>query len=71
MIITETILIGPCFLVFQAHTDFECFTILRQDDVPSALQVQNRKGQCEWNRIFFVSIYFATIITKLLTFAFG
>ncbi|ODO11636.1 hypothetical protein I350_00420 [Cryptococcus amylolentus CBS 6273] len=27
-----------------AHTDFECFTILRQDDVPSALQVQNRKG---------------------------
>ncbi|EAL21748.1 hypothetical protein CNBC4500 [Cryptococcus deneoformans B-3501A] len=28
-----------------AHTDFECFTILRQDDVPSALQVQNRKGQ--------------------------
>ncbi|WVQ82711.1 hypothetical protein IAT38_004843 [Cryptococcus sp. DSM 104549] len=29
-----------------AHTDFECFTILRQDDVPSALQVQNRKG--EW-----------------------
>lgn len=59
-----------CFLVFQAHTDFECFTILRQDDVPSALQVQNRKGQCEWNRIFFVSIYFATNITKLLTFAF-
>lgn len=33
----------------QAHTDFECFTILRQDDVPSALQVQNRKGQCEWH----------------------
>ncbi|WWD17723.1 hypothetical protein CI109_102164 [Kwoniella shandongensis] len=28
-----------------AHTDFECFTILRQDDVPAALQVQNRKGQ--------------------------
>ncbi|GFZ45568.1 hypothetical protein JCM24511_03296 [Saitozyma sp. JCM 24511] len=28
-----------------AHTDFECFTILRQDDVP-ALQVQNRAG--EW-----------------------
>ena len=30
----------------QAHTDFECFTILRQDDVP-ALQVQNKAGQCE------------------------
>ncbi|WVQ76321.1 hypothetical protein IAR50_005986 [Cryptococcus sp. DSM 104548] len=30
-----------------SHTDFECFTILRQSycDVPSALQVQNRKGQ--------------------------
>ncbi|WWD09560.1 hypothetical protein V865_007687 [Kwoniella europaea PYCC6329] len=28
-----------------AHTDFECFTILRQDEV-SGLQVQNRKG--EW-----------------------
>jgi isopenicillin N synthase-like dioxygenase len=28
-----------------AHTDFECFTILRQDDVP-ALQVANRRG--EW-----------------------
>ncbi|KAK8866075.1 hypothetical protein IAR55_001226 [Kwoniella newhampshirensis] len=27
-----------------AHTDFECFTILRQDDTPAALQVQNRKG---------------------------
>ncbi|WRT64294.1 uncharacterized protein IL334_001225 [Kwoniella shivajii] len=26
-----------------AHTDFECFTILRQDEV-SGLQVQNRKG---------------------------
>ncbi|ODO02002.1 hypothetical protein L198_02733 [Cryptococcus wingfieldii CBS 7118] len=31
-----------------SHTDFECFTILRQSfcDVPSALQVQNRQG--EW-----------------------
>ncbi|KLT39575.1 Clavaminate synthase-like protein [Cutaneotrichosporon oleaginosum] len=28
-----------------AHTDFECFTILKQDDVP-ALQVANRRG--EW-----------------------
>lgn len=28
-----------------AHTDFECFTILRQDSVP-ALQVANHKG--EW-----------------------
>ncbi|GMK56763.1 hypothetical protein CspeluHIS016_0306030 [Cutaneotrichosporon spelunceum] len=27
-----------------AHTDFECFTILRQDDVP-ALQVSNREGK--------------------------
>lgn len=63
MIITETILMGPCFLVFQAHTDFECFTILRQDDVPSALQVQNRKGQCEWNRI--IIIFFQFILQQI------
>ena len=29
----------------QAHTDFECFTILCQGDVPG-LQVQNKKGDC-------------------------
>lgn len=53
---------------FQAHTDFECFTILRQDDVPSALQVQNRKGQCEWHPGFFFFFFLPFDLTKISDF---
>lgn len=73
--------IGVCLLFFvhdyrnnllihdfrlQAHTDFECFTILRQDDVPSALQVQNRKGECERHQAFFFFLPFD--LTKISDF---